>query len=313
MAKASEEKRRLVEAIWDRVKEEINASFKKSERPLTNREIFDLSREERCELIQEIRSERNEFWATPIHRFWDNHRYFGRSTYCNSPDWLNSLGYADRHGKFFAEDLTLEELFDNMQEMLSSKLTNNQLYLLGCVISIIPPLMQAARKEATAEVVADNEYQKEQRLKYERAMEEMYEKMPLGPGAPTSAGVAIANGEEKHLPEEDRMVLIRPALAADENGHTPYYTHGDYMLLHRHLVRYKELLMSAKNEILGSQNLTNSLQDYIEKLRQTNAEIEQQMAEINEFLNQPQRPEPAGMANAPSNNHDLAETNQTGD
>ena len=29
--------------------------------------------------------------------------------------------------------------------------------------------------------------------------------------------------------------------------------------------------------------------------------------------NQPQRPDPAGMANAPSNNHDLAETNKTGE
>jgi hypothetical protein len=29
--------------------------------------------------------------------------------------------------------------------------------------------------------------------------------------------------------------------------------------------------------------------------------------------NQPQRPDPAGMANTPSNNHDLAETNQTGE
>ena len=40
-------------------------------------------------------------------------------------------------------------------------------------------------------------------------------------------------------------------------------------------------------------------------------ELKKQIEELRN--NQPQRPETAGMANTPSNNHDLAETNQTGE
>tara|TARA_R110002110_G_scaffold126678_1_gene305235 strand:+ start:1563 stop:2492 length:930 start_codon:yes stop_codon:yes gene_type:complete len=305
MAKASAAKIELTKKIWDTIESEINEPFIKNEEPLTNSELFNLSDEDRHKRLDEIQAKRNEFWASTIDDFWTNNNYHRRSSYSNYPSWMDFFSYNDRYGKGY-DELPLKDLFDNMKEMLSSTLTKSQLHLLGCFISLIGPLMEQARKTATAEVVADNKHQKERCHKYQQAVEEMYEKMPLNPGAPTSAGVAIANGDKEHLPQEDIMALIKPVLAIDDNGHMPTYTHGDYMLLHKQQEKYKDLFKSAKRELTGGKQLAESLQNYIDQTSQTNAEIEQQVNEINDFLNQPQHLDPAGKANAPQENNKQA-------
>ena len=299
MAKASAAKREIAKKIWESIKEEINAPFIKNEESLTNKELFHLSTEDRLKRLDEIQHKRREFWASSIDDFWDNDNYYRSRTYSNSPYWLDSFSYDDRYGKGY-QDLPLKDLFENMQEMISSTLTNSQLHLLGCFISIIAPLMRQARKTATAEVVANNKYQKELCHKYRSAVDEMYKKMPLDSGEPTEAGIAIANdSEDSHSPDTNPLRYDQPSLAVDDSGHIPTYTHGDYMLLYKKQDKYKALFESAKEDLKGGHHLAESLQDYIDKASQTNAVIEQQITEINGFLNQPQRSETAGKANAP--------------
>ena len=302
MAKASAAKIELTEKIWDSIKSEINKPFIKNEEPLTNSELFNLSCEDRRKRLDEIQAKRNEFWASTIDDFWTNNNYHRHSTYANYPSWIDSLSYNDRYGKGY-DELPLKDLFDNMKEMLSSTLTNSQLHLLGCFISLIAPLMEQARKTATAEVVADNKHREEQCHKYREAINEMYKKMPLEAGAPTEDGVAIANGCKDNEPYKYPLVFINTALAVEDNSHLPTYTHGDYMLLYQQQEYYKDLFKSAKRELTGGKQLAESLQDYIDQTSQTNAEIEKQVNEINDFLNQPQHLEIAGKANAPKQNN----------